>query len=68
MTINASSIEDNVSTAMAQATVNHGPAPEKVGRAGVQQEDQQVQQSQASAVQLPRQRSTPGRRPLFRTG
>ena len=65
MTINGSSIEDNMSTAMVQATVNDGPASEKVGRAGVQQEDQRVQQSHASAMQLPAQRSTPGRRPLF---
>jgi hypothetical protein len=67
MTINGSTIEDNVSEAMAQPAVNDGPAHEKAGQAPVQQEDQQVQHSQASAAHPPGQRSTPGRRPLFRT-
>ena len=67
MTINGLTIEDTVSNATVQPTVIDGPAPEKVGRAGVQQEDQQVQQSQGSAPHPPGQRSTPGRRPLFRT-
>ena len=66
MTINGSSIEEPLTEAMAQATVNDGPTPEKVGRAGVQQQHQEVQQSQAPAVHPPGQRSTPGRRPLFR--
>jgi hypothetical protein len=67
VTISGSSIEDTLTEAVAQATVNVGPTPEKVGRAGVQQEDQQVQHSQASTVHPPGQRSPPGRRPLFRT-
>jgi hypothetical protein len=63
VTINGLTIEDTVSNATVQPTVIDGPAPEKVGRAG----DQQVQQSQGSAPHPPGQRSTPGRRPLFRT-
>lgn len=55
------------SEAMAQPAVNDRPAHEKAGRAAAQQEDQQLQQSHASAVHPPGQHSTPGRRPLFRT-
>jgi len=70
VTINGPTIEDKEPTV--QPSVNDGPAHEKVARGGVhpedrrvQQEDQQVQQSQAPHP--PGQRSTPGRRPLFRT-
>jgi hypothetical protein len=67
VTIYGSTIEDHVSEAMAQPTVNDRAAHEKAGRAGAQEEDQQVQKSQASAARPPGQRSTPGRRALFRT-
>jgi hypothetical protein len=65
VTIKGLTIEDHVSEAAAEPPVNgaHETAP----RAATQQEDQQAQQSQASAVHPPGQRSAPGRRPLFRT-
>jgi hypothetical protein len=67
VTINGLTIEDHVSEAAAEPAVNGGPAHEAAPRAATQQEDQQAQQSQASAVHPPGQRSAPGRRPLFRT-
>jgi hypothetical protein len=66
VTIKGSTIEDNLSKAVAQ-TVTDGSAYENAALAGLQQVDQQVQQSQARSAHPPGQSSTPGRRPLFRT-
>jgi hypothetical protein len=52
---------------LAQDTGNDRPEQDKAGQAEAKQEDQPVQQSQAGAAQQARQRSAPGRRPLFRT-
>ena len=67
MTINGSTTGYGMSDEMAQPTVTNRPEQENAGPAEAQQEDQQVQQSQASAAHQPGQRAAPGRRPLFRT-
>jgi hypothetical protein len=67
MTINGSTTGYGISDEMAQPTVNYRTEQEKAGQAEAKQEDQQVQQSQASAADRPSQRAAPGRRPLFRS-